>query len=62
MTIIFVLLLIILTYYMGTNYDFYIIMHLNKEFKQFVLLDSICFIMDLYMNAYHNYVLIIVKQ
>ena len=49
MMMIFVVLLIILTYYMGTNYDLYIIMHLNKECKQFVLLDSICFIMYLYM-------------
>ena len=49
MMMIFVLLLIILTYYMGMNYDLYIIMHLNKEYKQFVLLDSICFIMYLYM-------------
>ena len=49
MMMIFVLLLIIVTYYMGTNYNLYIIMHLNKEYKQFVLIDSICLIMYLYM-------------
>ena len=49
MTMTFVLLLIILLYHVGTNYDLYVIMHLNKEYKQFVLIDSICLIMYLYM-------------
>ena len=49
MTMTFVLLLIILLSYVGTNYDLYVIMHLNKEYKQFVLIDSICLIMYLYM-------------
>ena len=49
MSMIFIILLIILTYYKDTNYDLYIGMHLNKDYKHFVLLDSICFIMYLYI-------------